>query len=165
MNRANLPRVLGELLYALERRGEPVDLMYTPRFRLPRALAFIGTMNTADRSIRSIDAAVRRRFEIFDFPPRSSVLRQYYSEGEYENEIGDLVEGFEELNHELSRFLDRHHTVGHAFFMDNRGMTTTRLRQVWDRKVFPLVEEYLFDQPDVLEGFRLERFWPSVASA
>jgi len=161
MNRANLPRVLGELLYAVERRGEPVDLMYTPAFRLPKRLAFIGTMNTADRSIRSIDAAVRRRFQIFDFPPRASVLREFYATTE--NEVDGLVEGFEELNGKLTALLDRHHTVGHTFFMDARGMTASRLRQVWDRQVFPLLEEYLFDQPDLLGGFHVEGLWPSLS--
>ena len=69
--------------------------MYTPAFRLPPNLAFIGTMNTADRSIRSIDAAVRRRFEIFDFPPRAAVLQDFYTA--IDNEVPDLVAGFEEL--------------------------------------------------------------------
>lgn len=160
MNRANLPRVLGELLYAVERRGEPVDLMFTPAFRLPKRLAFIGTMNTADRSIRSIDAAVRRRFQIFDFPPRSSVLRGFYEN--VENEVDGLVEGFEELNEKLTTMLDRHHTIGHTFFMDRRGMTPSRLRQVWERQVLPLIEEYLFDQPDLLGSFQLEALWPST---
>lgn len=163
MNRANLPRVLGELLYALERRGEPVDLMYTAEFRLPNRLAFIGTMNTADRSIRSIDAAVRRRFQIFDFPPRSSVLREFYES--VDNEVEDLVEGFEMLNDRLTGLLDRHHTIGHTFFMDRRGMTASRLRQVWERQVLPLVDEYLFDQPDLLATFLLEGFWPSASGS
>lgn len=161
MNRANLPRVLGELLYAIERRDAPVDLMYTPGFRLPKRLAFIGTMNTADRSIRSIDAAVRRRFQIFDFPPRASVLRAFYDSTE--NEVDGLIDGFEELNEKLTALLDRHHTVGHTFFMDARGMTSSRLRQVWERQVFPLIEEYLFDQPDLLGGFQLEGLWPALA--
>ena len=161
MNRANLPRVLGELLYAVERRGDPVDLMYTLGFRLPKPLTFIGTMNTADRSIRSIDAAVRRRFQIFDFPPRADVLRHFYETRD--NEVDDLVQGFEELNEKLTALRDRHHTIGHTFFMDERGMTPSRLRQVWERQVLPLIEEYLFDEPDLLGGFQLEALWPSVA--
>jgi len=47
MNRANLPRVFGELMYLLEYRDKPVDLLYTQGFSLPRNLLFIGTMNTA----------------------------------------------------------------------------------------------------------------------
>ena len=58
--------------------------------------------------------------------------------------------------------LDRHHTIGHTFFMDNRGMTASRMRQVWQRQVLPLIEEYLFDQPDLLGELRLGSIWPSL---
>jgi hypothetical protein len=160
MNRANLPRVLGELLYAIERRDTPVDLMYSEGFSLPAGLAIIGTMNTADRSIRSIDAAVRRRFQIFDFPPNGDVLDGFYVT--HANEVTDLRQGFDELNTMLTELLDRHHTIGHTFLMAPSGMTPTQLRQTWDRQILPLIEEYLFDQPDMLGEFRLERFWPSV---
>lgn len=161
MNRANLPRVLGELLYAFERRGEPVDLLYTGGFKLPQEICFIGTMNTADRSIRNIDAAVRRRFQVFEMAPSTTTLEAFYEDKD--NEIEDLSQGLTELNAALLEYLDRHHAIGHTFFMDNRGMTSGRLRQVWDRQVLPLIEEYLFDQPDLVTEFTLERFWPSMA--
>lgn len=160
MNRANLPRVLGELLYAIERRRSPVDLMYTQNFSLPPGLAIIGTMNTADRSIRSIDAAVRRRFQIFDFPPDGQLLESFYADRS--NEVVGLREGLEMLNTELTQLIDRHHTIGHTFLMDPDGMTPDRLRQIWSRQMLPLIEEYLFDQPDILGEFLIERFWPAV---
>ena len=64
INRANLPKVLGELLFLLEYRDERVRTLYRPEdaFELPKDLWFIGTMNTADRSIALVDAAMRRRF-------------------------------------------------------------------------------------------------------
>jgi 5-methylcytosine-specific restriction protein B len=163
MNRANLPRVLGELLYALERRGEPVNLMYTKGFKLPQGLKIIGTMNTADRSIRSVDAAVRRRFQFFEFPPNPQILDRFYADRA--NEVEDLVPGFIRLNDRLSAALDRHHTIGHTFFMDDRGMSATRLRRAWDRQVRPLLEEYLYDQPDRLAEFHAETLWPSISQA
>lgn len=162
INRANLPRVFGELLYAIERREESVDLLYTEGFRLPAGVVFIGTMNTADRSIRSIDAAIRRRFQVFDFPPRPKLLETFY--GTHNNEVDDLVTGFEALNATLTTTLDRYHTIGHTFFMDARGMTAARLHQVWDRQVLPLIEEYLFDQPDLVTAIQFEQFWPSAAA-
>ncbi|MHD0306494.1 McrB family protein [Rhodococcus erythropolis] len=160
INRANLPRVLGELLFAIERRGEPIDLLYTKDFRLPEEIAFIGTMNTADRSIRSIDAAVRRRFQIFELPPSPYVLGQFYTS--HTNEVPELIDGFIQLNAELEALLDRHHTVGHTFLMDERGMTSGRLNQIWLRQIYPLLEEYLFDMPDELAAITADRFWPSV---
>jgi MoxR-like ATPase len=160
MNRANLPRVLGELLFSIERRGESVDLLYTSGFKLPEQICFIGTMNTADRSIRSIDAAVRRRFQIFELPPSAAVLESFYRH--HSNEVEDLVDGFKSLNKALTDLLDRHHTVGHTFFMDERGMTSGRLNQVWLRQVRPLIEEYLFDLSDELTRFTVDAFWPSA---
>jgi 5-methylcytosine-specific restriction endonuclease McrBC GTP-binding regulatory subunit McrB len=74
MNRANLPRVLGELMYLFEYRDEAVALEYSPSFSLPHDLRFIGTMNTADRSIRSIDIALRRRFDVFECKPDAAIL-------------------------------------------------------------------------------------------
>lgn len=57
INRANLPSVLGELIYALEYRGEAVTTMYEfeekREITLPHNLYIIGTMNTADRSKRN----------------------------------------------------------------------------------------------------------------
>lgn len=159
-NRANLPRVLGELLFSLERRNEPVDLLYSEGFTLPPGLLFVATMNTADRSTRSIDAAVRRRFQFFDFAPSASALERYY-EG-HPNEVQDLISGFNRLNELLVELLDRHHTVGHTFFMDGRGMTPARLRQVWDRRIYPLLEEYLFDMPEELAALNVSQLWPSI---
>ncbi len=157
MNRANLPRVFGELMYLFEYRQKPVDLRYTRSFSLPSNLRFIGTMNTADRSIRSIDVALRRRFDVFECQPDAEILRRYYKT--HTNEVENLIEGFDNLNLALEESLDRHHTIGHTFFMSSP-MTRQELERVWARKVGPLIEEYFFDQPDVARDFTLERFWP-----
>lgn len=74
INRANLSSVLGELIYALEYRGEAVDSMYevdgSNKIILPPNLYIIGTMNTADRSVGHIDYAIRRRFAFVDVLPK-----------------------------------------------------------------------------------------------
>ena len=59
MNRANIPSVFGELLYLLEYRGKEIGLLHRSHFSLPPNLYIIGTMNTVDRSIQSVDAALR----------------------------------------------------------------------------------------------------------
>jgi hypothetical protein len=159
MNRANLSRVFGELLYLFEYRSDPIQLQHTADFELPTNLAFIGTMNTADRSIRSIDIALRRRFEVFECSPSAEILRRFYDEHpERANHLSDLIEGFEKLNAELTERLDRHHTIGHTFFMTDE-MTPGHLQRVWRRQLGPLIEEYFFDQPDVAAEFGPERFW------
>ena len=77
-NRANLPRVMGELLFLMEYRDQGISLQLSRDFKLPSNLLFIGTMNTADRSVRSIDAAMRRRFDIFELAPDIDLLRRYF---------------------------------------------------------------------------------------
>lgn len=157
INRANLPRVLGELMFAFEYRDQTVQLQYSSDFALPSNLRFIGTMNTADRSIRSIDIALRRRFEVFELGPDPDVLARYHRKVNG-NANPQLISGFVALNEALTQHLDRHHTIGHAFFMQpNWG--PAHLRNAWRRRIFPLIEEYFFDQPDVLGEFALERFW------
>src|SRR5262249_3126409 len=75
INRGNLPRIFGELLYLLEYRDQSVGLPYSRRgFRLPSNLYLIGTMNAADRSVALIDQALKRRFSFLDMPPDPAVL-------------------------------------------------------------------------------------------
>jgi 5-methylcytosine-specific restriction protein B len=157
MNRANLPRVMGELMFLLEYRDQAIDLMYSPQFSLPPKLLIIGTMNTADRSIRSVDIALRRRFDIFDCPPDLDALRSYYETRE--NHVGEpLFEGFSELNGDLLSELDRHHLIGHTFFMKDP-MTEDVLRRVWDFQVGPIIEEYFLDQPDIGSTFTFDKYF------
>jgi 5-methylcytosine-specific restriction protein B len=160
MNRANLPKVLGELMYLFEYRNQSIDLPYTKNFSLPENLWFIGTMNTADRSIRSIDVAMRRRFVIVECPPDAGILQRYYSR-DHENTVSDLIEGFGALNDELTTLLDRHHTIGHTFFMTDV-LTRAGLEKSWRHKIGPILDEYFFDQPATAATFTVDRFWPEM---
>jgi hypothetical protein len=163
LNRANIPSVFGELLYLLEYRNESASLRLSGEFRLPPEVRFIATMNTADRSIRSMDSALRRRFEVFELGPNPDVLRNYYKV-HGANEVGDLVDGFERLNQRLGQAIDRHHGIGHSFFM-RKAMTPSALRATWLRKVLPLIEEYFFDEPHRVEAeFSFDELWPSLSS-
>ena len=163
LNRANIPRVLGELMFLFEYRDHKIDLQYSTDFALPENLSFIATMNTADRSIRSIDVALRRRFEIYECLPDATILERFYGSARGVNQVPDLLIGFEALNAALTDELDRHHTIGHTFFIASV-MSTERLKRVWDRKIQPLIEEYFFDQPDLAADFTIARFWASAAT-
>lgn len=159
-NRANLPRVMGELLYLLEYRDQAISLQLSKEFKLPSNLMFIATMNTADRSIRTIDAAIRRRFEIFELAPDTDVLERYFNSIALPSEV--VIEGLSRLNEHLARDLDRHHTIGHSFFMRN-DMSPKVLREVWTRKLLPLIEEYYYDQPDGMGALSVNQLWPDYA--
>jgi hypothetical protein len=161
MNRANIPSVFGELMYLLEYRDERVKLRLSGEFTLPAEVRFIATMNTADRSIRSVDAALRRRFEYFEVFPDANALTNYYDKGTAVLEVPDLVAGFVELNRRLETAIDRHHGVGHSFFMRER-LDSKLLKGIWYRQVRPLIEEYFFDEPNRVEAeFKLAELWPS----
>ncbi|MFO8057204.1 MAG: AAA family ATPase, partial [bacterium] len=55
INRANLARVFGELMYLLEYRDKKIPLASGDMFSIPRNVRILGTMNTADRSIALVD--------------------------------------------------------------------------------------------------------------
>ncbi|OBG73497.1 hypothetical protein A5701_23915 [Mycobacterium sp. E3305] len=161
MNRANLPSVFGELLYLLEYRDKEIQLLHRDRFSLPPNLYVIGTMNTADRSIRSVDTALRRRFDIFECPPEPDILDAFYRSGGNISEVLGLSEGLRKLNEMLTQHLDNHHTIGHSFFMAKH-FGHKDLRHTWRHQIKPLIAEYLFDQPDLVQQFDLTTFWPSA---
>ncbi len=161
LNRANVPKVLGELLYLLEYRGRQIKLMNSGDFSLPANLSIIATMNTADRSTGRLDSALRRRFTFFDCPPSSTALRQFYESGDATCTISDLVQGFQELNNRITEDLDEHHQIGHTFFMEQH-LDPVKLQQIWKRQVKPQLADYFYDQPEVLASYSPEVFWVSL---
>lgn len=163
INRANISKVFGELMFLLEYRDKTMRLMLDGRdFALPDELIIIGTMNTADRSIRTLDVAMRRRFRFFELPPSANVISGQYSKPGWVNSVGAaLIAGFEKLNNQLQLDIDRHHTIGHSYFL-NTMMTPEHLRDVWRHEIFPLIEDYFFDRPDKADEYTFDLFWPDV---
>ena len=164
INRGNLPRVLGELLFLLEYRDESVQTLYRPDepFSLPENLWFIGTMNTADRSIALVDAALRRRFHFVPFFPDRGPMAGLLSRWlEAENEpdwIGRLVDA---VNDELKAELEGSHLLlGPSHFMKEYGLSPTeqheRLRRIWEYNIEPFIEDQFFGDPVQIERFRFK---------
>lgn len=161
LNRANIPRVFGELMLLLEYRDMSISLAHTSEFKLPRNLYIIGTLNSADKSIQSMDLALRRRFDFFEIEPNEEILRKYYASNRNQNLLGEsLYEGFRELNLDLLNLLgDRHLLVGHTYFM-NKHMDRQKLSATWKYQIQPLLEEYFYDRPDVMVGLSVGKYWP-----
>ncbi|NGM14183.1 AAA domain-containing protein [Verrucosispora sp. CWR15] len=164
INRANLPRVFGELLFLLEYRNKAVRTAYRPDepFELPRNLFFIGTMNTADRSIAMVDAALRRRFHFIPFMPHEGAMRSLLADWLKKNGEPVWVAGLVDQVNERLRVLLKgpHLQVGHSHFM-RQGLTDERLARIWEYDVYPFIEDQLYGRPDQLEQFA----WAKVHAA
>lgn len=159
INRGNLPRVFGELLYLLEYREQAVDLPYSRRsFRLPANLYLIGTMNAADRSVALVDRALRRRFSFLDMPADAGVLAAWLERNPPRAGAAfahRVVSLFERLNSRLRADLGPQQQVGHSYFMVPN-LDEDRLGAVWDHQVQPLLEEAFANRPDQLAGYALQ---------
>jgi hypothetical protein len=159
INRGNLPRVFGELLYLLEYREQTVALPYSRRgFRLPANLYLLGTMNAADRSVALIDQALRRRFSFLDMPPDAAVLAAWLrlNPPVAGAAFGATVVGlFERLNNRLRGELGPAYQVGHSYFMVP-DLDESRLRVVWEHHVQPLLAEYFAGHPERAANYELD---------
>ena len=154
INRGNLAKILGELYFLLEYRDQEMLLQYSHQpFRLPRNLWFIGTMNTTDRSIALVDAALRRRFYFFGFypdePPVHGLLRRWLSRNAPDTLwVADLVDA---ANRKLD---DRHLGIGPSHFMKrDPPLDEARVRFIWEQAVLPYIEEQFFGDEARLKEF------------
>ncbi|TAP27841.1 AAA family ATPase [Arthrobacter sp. S41] len=161
MNRGNLAKVFGELYFLLEYRKDSIRLQYSPDedFTLPQNLFIIGTMNTADRSIAMVDAAIRRRFAFIELHPQDGIIKDvlgsFLTFKKRSPLAADLLNA---LNGELGSD-KRDLAVGPSYFMKDDALDAEGLRRVWKYELLPLLEEYHFgelDRAQVHERFSLD---------
>ena len=165
MNRGELPRILGELLYLLEYRREAVTLPYSgDPFAIPDNVYLIGTMNTADRSIALVDHALRRRFHFVEMRPDPSILRAYF-EGTSDIEMTWTADLLEELNRQLLQDgIEWHLHIGHSHFMRS-DLDDRWVRLIWKHSVMPTLEEYFYRQPERLKAYDLSTLKATLGQA
>ncbi|HEA8114159.1 TPA: AAA family ATPase, partial [Campylobacter jejuni] len=144
INRGNVSKIFGELITLIEaskRIGEKEELKVTlpysgEKFGVPKNVYIIGTMNTADRSITSLDTALRRRFEFIEMMPDVSKLSM-------DCEGINLQELLKAINTCIEYLLDREKTIGHAFFIGVENLND--LKSIFQNKIIPLLQEYFYN--------------------
>lgn len=166
INRGNISRIFGELLFLLEYRTKELPLPYDHQlFSIPENIYLIGTMNTTDRSLAQIDYALRRRFYFYRLSPvvngRALVLEKVLSKLNVTPEVAQkILRLFISLNKQIQHRLGEHFQVGHSHFMHPEIEQERVLMQVWNRSVMPLLEEYFHNSRDretVLADFAMEK--------
>lgn len=165
INRANISKVFGELLSLIEndKRGpeNAVKILYSENdinFYIPSNLYFVCAMNTADRSLKMVDYALRRRFSFFEFKPE-------FDKPEFKNFLKDknvnaktidrIVNNISKVNQQISddNFeLGDGYCIGHSYFCP-KGNSSDSFGDQWYEQIIeyeikPLINEYYFDKPD-----------------
>ncbi|MFD7276018.1 McrB family protein [Streptomyces sp. NPDC059862] len=164
INRANLAKVFGELYFVLEYRKRPVDLQYSGEFTMPSNVFVLGTMNTADRSIALVDAAMRRRFAFLplhpDDPPTDGLLAGWIA-----RHHPDFPEDVAALHHALNaRIEDKDFKIGPSYLMRDSVYRDGGLDRAWRTAILPLLEEHHYgDGTDVVRRYGLEAIRRAVA--
>lgn len=146
LNRADLGRIFGELMYLLEYRDQPITLASGTPFRVPRNVRLIGTMNTADRSIALVDYALRRRFAFVALRPNYDVLRRYHAHTDFP--IDALVQVLTDLNNSL----EPDYQIGHSYFL--RKDLSDALPSIWQHEIEPYLDEYFFGRRSSAERYQ-----------
>lgn len=184
INRAELSRVMGELMLCLEYRGlagkiktqysylsqTGTDTEYwreadSNYFFVPHNVYILATMNTIDRSVESFDFALRRRFRWIEVQPNYDALLDYlYNKEMDEGSVEALIDGLRQLNKQIGQnpLLGKDFQIGHAYFMNLPDlfyrMKLKDLRgELWSNFIQPLLEEYLRgtgDMANTISGFK-----------
>ena len=166
INRANISKIFGELLVLIEndKRGKEnsIKLIYKPdeNFYLPKNLYVIGLMNTADRSLKVVDYALRRRFKFFTFEPEfeNPEFKNFLKRNNVNsNTVNKIIRNLTKLNQKISDDsfdLGAGYCIGHSFFCpqgNKESYENDWYEEIIKNQIIPLIEEYYFDKPDIIE--------------
>lgn len=152
INRGNISKIFGELITLIEedkRWGEDNEMSATlpsgRNFAVPNNLYIIGTMNSADKSISLIDAALRRRFSFEEMVPDSRLIG--------DNKLKSI---FEKMNLKLNEMLESSDLlIGHSYFI---GKTIADFNDIMNKNIVPLLYEYLYDNKNKVRKFLTDVF-------
>ncbi len=168
INRANVAKVLGEVITLLEKdkRGLVVMLPQSrDPFMVPRNVFLLGTMNTADRSIKLFDVALRRRFAFVELMPDTSNASPLYGE-----KVGGrlaLDEFLDALNARVAAREGREKQIGHSYLLKD-GVAVTdpgEFARIFRQEILPLLQEYCYEDYGTLAEYLGDTLVDSEAKA
>jgi 5-methylcytosine-specific restriction protein B len=152
------------LLFLLEYREAEIYPLYRSDepFSLPNNLWLLGTMNTADRSIATVDVALRRRFHFVPFIPDdrdenpiSGLLGRWLAANDEPAWVADLVDG---VNQQLRKELGGDHLLlGPSYFM-TKGLDRDQLALIWRYQIGPMLNDLFFGD-ERAKRFRFDSVW------
>lgn len=155
INRGDIPRIFGELMMIIEedKRWEDINIPLSPKkFKIPKNVYIIGTMNTADRSIALLDTALRRRFAFIELMPDYSLFTETL---EREDLIISLRIWLLSVNKRIRNVLGkdgRNLQIGHAYLLKN-GIPIKNIEgfvTIFKQDIIPLLEEYCYGDYEML---------------
>lgn len=152
INRANLAKVFGELitLFEKDKRGLEIKLPQSKDpFTVPSNVYLLGTMNTADRSIKLLDSALRRRFAFIELMPDLDLLS-----GVKVNNL-ELDTFLYILNSHIAETEGREKQIGHAYLLAQGKPVTepTEFARRFRQEILPLLQEYCYDDYNALASY------------
>lgn len=159
INRGNLSKIFGELLVLIEndKRDESMQLPYSnEQFSVPSNIYIIGMMNTADRSLITLDYALRRRFSFISIYPafeNEKFINDLKENGVSNSLITKITNNFISLNNKIKddSSLGKGFMVGHSYFCKSSFEQKKYGTEQWYNEIVkydikPLLEEYWFDR-------------------
>jgi len=155
INRGNVARIFGELMYCLEYRERAVALAGAddgdPSFAIPQNVYLIGTMNNTDRSLAQLDYALRRRFYFHRLTPvqagHAPILESWLAEQPIEDSTRMAVcDLFIRLNERVTDILGPDFQIGHSYFMQADVDSDSWRESLWESAINPLLEEYFHNR-------------------
>ena len=188
INRADLSKIFGELIYSIEntKRGEYINLSVSNKeFTVPKNLYIIGTMNNADKSVSLIDLALRRRFGFIELKPNYDLLDRVVTDNKVievldaEDEDNDgllseieevteihIGEWLQTLNQRIVHVLGAEGNdlqIGHSYFLSKEEVITEpgQFVDVLKYEIIPLLNEYTYNNQHQLKEIIGERMYDS----
>ena len=158
INRGNVSKIFGELITLIEeskRLGKDEEmkarLPYKDNddkdvyFGVPNNVYILGTMNTADRSLVQLDAALRRRFRFIEMMPEAEVLNN-----KTDIDKVNLKQLLNAVNERITVLIDREHQIGHSYF--TKVNSVQDLKETFENEIIPLLQEYFYED---YEGIKI----------